>query len=313
MEEIKLHQFREKLELFGYAARTVEAYVNETAQFFQYLKDKENLSSLADLQISHVKAWQAWLTFEKFSRAGSRANAQRLTAGTVTNRLVAVKTFFKTMHQEGLLPYDYSHRVIVPKKRKPLPRNIPTVEEMRRLLQTAVPDNPLGIRDRFIMELLYATGIRSCELRTLSVYDFNIQERVLYIRGKGNKDRMAPVGNWVIPYALEYLHAARPWLVRTTKTQLLFCCRNGQMLDSSMLHKIVTMYREKAGFTTKLSPHTFRHACATHMLQAGADIRYVQELLGHSDLSSTQIYTRVSIGDLKQAHEKFHPANRDDF
>ena len=313
MEEIKLHQFREKLELFGYAERTMEGYVNDTAMFFKYLQEKEGLASLAGLQISHVKAWQAWLAFEKFPLAGDRTVPQRLSASTVRNRLIGVKTFLRIMHQENLLPADYGQCIILMKKKKPLPRNIPTVEEIRRLLQAAVPDNPLGIRDRFILELLYATGIRNQELRTLTLHDLSIQERTLFVRGKGSRDRVVPVGDWVIPYALEHLHAARPWFARTTKTNLLLPTRNGRMIDASMLHKIISGYREKAGLTMKLSPHTLRHTCATHLVQAGADIRYVQELLGHNDLSSTQIYTRVSIGDLKKAHAKYHPANKDGF
>ena len=307
LDEIKLLQFKEKMKLFGYAVRSVEGYAAEVRRFFCYLEEKENLKSILDAESSHLKAWQAHICFGKF-----RDN-KPLTPGTLLTRLVAVKTFFRIMHQENLYPHNYAPCIIMPKKRRPLPRNIPTVDEMRRLLQAVVPDNPLGIRNRFMLELLYATGIRSEELRTRSVQDLSIQEKTLFVHGKGAKDRVVPLGNWVIPYALEYLHAARPYLVRLTKTNLLFPTINGFMLDSSCLHKLIKAYRIKAGITMNISPHTFRHACATHMLAAGADIRYVQELLGHSDLSSTQIYTKVTIGDLKLAHAKYHPANQQDF
>jgi integrase/recombinase XerD len=313
MEEIKLHQFAEKLQLFNYAKRTIEDSVNNLKRFFLYLQEKENVNSLADLRPEHVKAWQTHMTFVKSAHAGTRDGTAYLSPNTIIKRLVALRTFFRIMHRENLLPYDYSASIIMPRYRKSLPRNLPNVEEVRRLLQAAVPDNPISIRDRFILELLYATGIRNLELRTLTVHDISIQERTLFIRGKGSKDRLVPLGTWVIPYALEHMHAARPYLIRITKTNLLLPTRNGCMIDASMLHKIVEGYRIKAGLPMRIAPHTLRHACATHLLQAGADIRYVQELLGHSELSSTQIYTHVSIGDLKRAHEKYHPANKESF
>jgi integrase/recombinase XerD len=314
MEEIKLHQFSEKMRLFGYAQRTISEAIAIMRLFCSYLHEHEDVTSFEQLTAEHVKAWQTYLTFGKFTKAGDRSGNQPLSRGTLSRRVAALRTFFRMMYQERLLPYDYSSVLVIPKKRKSLPKNIPTPEQMRQIIQAAVPDNPLGTRDRFMLELLYATGIRSNELRTLAVGDLNIQERTLYIaQGKGDKQRIVPIGDWVMPYALEHIHTARPWLVRLTKANLLFPSRNGWPIDASMLHKIVNIYRIKAGLEIKLSPHLFRHACATHMIQQGADIRYVQELLGHEDLSSTQIYTRITIGDLKKAHAKYHPANRDDF
>jgi integrase/recombinase XerD len=313
MEEIKLHQFKEKLELAGYAKRTINDSEKIVRMFFDYLREKEGVNSLGQLTPEHVKAWQTYQTFEKFEHAGDRKGRHHLARNTLAYRFMTLRTFFRIMHRENLLPYDYSNIIVVPKRRKPLPKNIPTPEQMRSILQAAVPDNPLGIRDRFMLELMYATGIRNSEVRGVTVGDLNLQERTLFVRGKGAKERLVPVGEWVMPYALEHIHTARPWLARRTKTNLLFPTRNGWQIDASMLHKIVNFYCAKAGLTMKISPHLFRHACATHMIQQGADIRYVQELLGHEDLGSTQIYTRVTITDLKKAHAKYHPANRDDF
>ena len=307
MEEIKLLQFKEKLELFGYAYRTVESYVNEVRLFSRYLKEVENVNSLTELDEQHIKAWQVYLTFGKFR------NGKNLTSGTVVNRLRAIKTFFHLMHKENLCPKDYGGIILLPKARKPLPKNILTAEEMQKLLKTAEPVNPISIRDRFMMELMYATGIRSEELRCLNLQRMSVQERTLFITGKGSKDRVVPIGEWVLPYALEYLHTARKYLTRLKDTSLLFPTKNGWQLDGSGLHKIIQGYKEQAKLSMRISPHTFRHACATHMIQAGADIRYVQELLGHSTLDTTQIYTRVTIKDLKEAHRKFHPGNREDF
>jgi integrase/recombinase XerD len=224
-----------------------------------------------------------------------------------------LQTFFRIMHEENLLPYDFSGHIVTPKKLVHLPKNIPSQDEMRTIIQSVVPDNPLGMRDRFLLELMYATAIRNTELRTLKIHDLNIHDRTLFISGKGGAERIVPIGEWVVPYAKEYLQKGRPYLIRLTKTDLLFPTRRGKQIDTSMLHQIVNFYCKKAGMQIRISPHMFRHACATHMLQQGADIRYVQELLGHRDLGCTAIYTKVTIGDLRKAHAKYHPANRDDF
>jgi integrase/recombinase XerD len=240
MEELRLRQFEEKLRLFGYAERTIMDNVIEMKRFFTYLEEKENITALDQLQPEHVKAYQAYLAFEKFTGAGDRKSACHLSRNTVRQRLFALRSFFRIMYHEKLFPYDYSPYLVLPKKRRSLPKNIPTQEEIRRIIQAAVPDNPIGIRDRFLLELLYATGIRSSEIRALSLNDLDIQERTLFIgQAKGGKQRLVPVGEWVLPFALEHLHTARPYLVRLTKAKLLFPSRNGWPLDASMLHKIV--------------------------------------------------------------------------
>jgi integrase/recombinase XerD len=308
MEAIKLHQFKEKMRLFGYAERTAREYAEEVGRFFKYLEENEDMKTLSDLTVEQVKAWHAYLTFKKSER-----NKRLLAGGTVLNRLQAVKTFFRIMYRENLCPHDYTSFIVLPKTQKPLPRNVPDVVCVRKLLQAIEPAGLLGVRNRFMLELMYATGIRSQELRQLTLYRLNVQERTLHVTGKGSKDRIVPMGEWVTPYALEYLHAARPRLARRTENDVLFLSRNGWPLTKNNLNWIIDTYRVKAGLTMRITAHALRHACATHMIQAGADIRYVQELLGHEDLGSTQIYTRVTIGDLKKAHLKYHPANRDDF
>jgi integrase/recombinase XerD len=314
IDELKMHQYKEKLRLFGYAERTIYDAVKMLLLFVKYLEEKENIKSLQLIQPEHVKSYQSYMTFEKFEKAGKNNGTHHLSQNTVRGRLMHLRTFFRIMHQENLLPHYLGTYIVLPKKRKYLPKNIPSPEQMRQLIQAAVPDSALGIRDRFMLELMYATGIRNTEIRTATIHDLSIQERTLFVaHGKGGVERIVPIGEWVLPYALEYLHTSRPYLLRLVKSELLFPTRNGWMIDASMLNKLVQLYRKKANLALKLSPHTFRHACATHMLQQGADIRYVQELLGHADLGSTQIYTKVTIGDLKKAHAKYHPANKNDF
>ena len=171
--------------------------------------------------------------------------------------------------------------------------------------------NPLTLRDRALLELLYATGLRSEEVRAALLENFDRTEKTLFVTGKGAKDRIVPVGDWVMPYLLEYLEVGRPKLINPRDpSALLFVSKTGRQITTANLGDLLRKYAEKAGLDMRITPHTIRHACATHLLKGGADIRYVQELLGHVDLSSTQIYTKIDITFLKQAHKKYHPRER---
>lgn len=304
MSLIKLHQFREKLELRGYAKRTVKDYSGNLELFFRYLKHEEDVDDIDAAAPEHIRAYQAYLTFKKLK------GESYLTTKTVRSRLLAVKAFFQIMHEEGLVPANFGASITMPKARKHLPRNIPDEKEMLKLLNAVPLSKPIGIRDRCILEVLYATGIRNQELRGLCLSDFDRNERTFLIRsGKGGKDRVVPIGDWVMPYLLEYLELGRPKLIHS-ETGLLFLSKTGRKITFGNLGDMIRKYKNKARIETPVTPHTFRHACATHMLKGGADIRYVQELLGHADLSSTQIYTRVAIGDLQEAHRKYHPRDK---
>jgi integrase/recombinase XerD len=212
------------------------------------------------------------------------------------------------MFGEGLVQQDYGPLVVKPKKRRSLPRHVPTEKEMLALLEAIKPTEPLTIRDRALLELMYATGLRNEEVRSLTVDSVDLTERTLFVHGKGSKDRIVPIGDWVLPYLLEYLEAVRPKLINPREpTPCLFVTKTGRQITFGNLGDIIKRYAKKAALQTPITPHAFRHACATHLLKGGADIRYVQELLGHSDLSSTQIYTKVDISTLKEAHKRFHP------
>jgi integrase/recombinase XerD len=161
------------------------------------------------------------------------------------------------------------------------------------------------------LELLYATGVRAEELVTIATDDLSLSDKTLFVHGKGAKDRIVPVGSWVMPWLLEYLEAARPVLIRKRKqSPLLFVTKTGGPIPHNNLSYIIRMQTQKAGLSTHLTPHSFRHACATHLLKHGADIRYIQELLGHESLGTTQIYTKIDITQLQLAHGRFHPRQR---
>jgi integrase/recombinase XerD len=306
MDEIKLHQFREKLELIGYAKRTIRDYPNQVELFLRYLEEKEDVHQVKDITPEHITAYHTWLQYTK------QYKGKYLSVVTVRSHLGAIKTFYQIMHREHLVDDDHSLSITVPKRHKTLPRQVPTEQEMKILLESIHLTNPITTRDRAMLELLYATGMRSEELRTITTDNLDLTEKTVFITGKGSKDRVVPVGEWVVPYLAEYLCASRPKLLNLKNpVNTLFLSKNGRTITESNLCALLAKYAKKAT-TRYINPHGFRHACATHLLKAGADIRYVQELLGHADLSTTQIYTKIDISFLKQAHKKYHPRERQD-
>ena len=307
MEELKLHQFAEKLELLGYAKRSVQDYPYDFGLFLRYLQEKENVNYLSDVRPEHITGYHTHLQYTRFRQS------KYLATSTVVKRLEAVRLFYRVMHKEGLIENDLSMYVNSPKKKKHIPRHVPSEKEMAELLESIKPADPLTIRDRAMFELLYATGIRNEELRTLPLDALDLTEKTLFVSGKGAKDRIVPVGDWVMPHMLEYLEVSRPKLVNPREPlEFLLLTKSGRMFTEGNLGDLIRKYARNAGLEIHITPHAFRHACATHLLKGGADIRYVQELLGHSDLSSTQIYTKVDISMLKQAHKRFHPRERKD-
>lgn len=300
-DKIKLLQFKEKLELLGYSERTVSGYLEEMRHFFRFLEEEENLKSLAKLRPEQVRAYQIYLP-TVISQYG-----KPLSQVCVIKRLTALRMFLRIMHEEKLLSFDYAACICLPRLRKTLPKNIPDIETMRKLIEAPPLHTPTGLRDRCMMELLYTTGIRNTELRTLTIDRVNFTDNTILVTGKGAKDRVVPLCNWMLPYLKEYLKNARAKIIRRNPSGLLFPTLTGRQMNMNVLCRIIRRWEKRARIPMRITPHAFRHACATHMLQAGADIRYVQELLGHVSLVSTQIYTHVTIKDLKEAHRKYHP------
>jgi integrase/recombinase XerD len=306
METILLHQFAEKLELAGYSKRVIADYPAYLRLFFIYLEQEEDIHTVKEITAEHITGYHSYLQYHKHKE-------KYLSSGTVYARLRSVKAFYKIMNAEKVAMPDLSAAVILPKRKESLPKHVPSELELKTLLESITPGNPITTRDRAILELLYATGLRNEELRGTTVDNLDLQEKTLFVTGKGSKDRIVPVGDWVIPYLREYLETSRPKLLNPKEsTGLLFVSKNGRMIINCNLNSLISKYAKRAGVEHRITPHSFRHACATHLLKAGADIRYVQELLGHADLSSTQIYTKIDITFLKQAHKKYHPREQDE-
>jgi integrase/recombinase XerD len=247
--------------------------------------------------------------YQRFLFHYRQRNGQPLTFRSQHGRLVPVRAFFKWLCRQNLLLSNPASDLELPRLEKRLPKHVLTVGEAERVL--AVPDvaDPLGLRDRAILETFYSTGMRRMELAHLKLYDLDQERGTLTVRqGKGRKDRMIPIGERAIGWINRYLDDARPKLALTPDDGTLFLTNLGEAFELNRLTQMVRDHVDAAGTGKSGSCHLFRHTCATLMLENGADIRFIQQLLGHAELSTTQIYTQVSIRMLKEVHTRTHPA-----
>lgn len=237
-----------------------------------------------------------------------KKNGKPLTFATQSERLIAVRMFYRWLVRGNRILHDPAAAIELPRTEQRLPRAVLSAEEAERVL--AVPDvgEPLGLRDRTMLELLYATGIRRAELAALAVFDLDVERATLAIRqGKGRRDRMVPIGERAAAWCERYLEAARPRLAVEPDEGVLFLTAEGAKIGLQRLTRLMGSYVERSGVGKPGACHIFRHTMATVMLEGGADIRYVQQMLGHASITSTQIYTRVSMRELAAVHASTHP------
>jgi integrase/recombinase XerD len=234
---------------------------------------------------------------------------------TQAKRLISVRAFFQWLARQHHLLYNPASELELPKQQQRLPRHILSVAEVEQVLNACDTTDPLGLRDRAMLETLYSTGMRRAELTGLRADDLDLNRGTVFVRlGKGAKDRVVPIGERACRWVERYLFQVRPDLVDVDDDGTLFLAKHGQGMQAKQLSVIVrgaiaaANLERFADTHPNAACHLLRHACATHMLENGADIRYIQALLGHADLSTTEVYTRVSIQQLKAVHEKTHPA-----
>jgi len=231
---------------------------------------------------------------------------RKLDARSVARHLVSLRQFFRFLLSEELISEDPVVTVESPKFRKSLPQFL-SVEEVDRLLAQPDVSSALGLRDKAMIELLYSAGLRVSELCSLAVDDLHVDAGSLRCIGKGNKERLVPVGKRALAVLQLYIKKARPEIVGEHTSKYLFIIRKGNKLDRIAFWKNLALYGRKAGLRKALTPHMLRHSFATHLLDRGADLRSVQMMLGHSDISTTQIYTHVVEERLKQVYKAHHP------
>jgi integrase/recombinase XerD len=296
-------RFVEAMTAWSWSRRSIVSYEQNVRYFMEWLERETEIEELAAVTAETIGAYQTALLAEE------KRNGDRITVATQHHRLVALKAFFGYLWREGKMLLNPAAQVALPKMRRRLPQANLAPKEAIRLLEAVDTRSPLGMRDRAILELLYGTGVRNAELRALTLAD--IGERTLAIRrGKGGKDRVVPIGAIAAAALSDYLQQARPKLTRRDGVHNIFLTKNGMPLDCFAVINAVRRAAKRAGLKQHLHPHSLRHACATHMLKGGADIRHIQKLLGHASLQTTEIYTRVEIGDLKAVHRMYHPRER---
>lgn len=301
-----LEKYLKNLKVRRFAKRTIKTHLAFLHDFFTYLKKEHDITGVDQVTKEAIYQYQIY-QYERLNSKG-RPNA----VGTQNNALKPVKTFFKFLREYDYIVSDPAASIQYAKEPKRLPCSILTRSEVRKILHAPDLKNTIGYRDRTILEVLYSSGIRSSELNNLKLADADCHDGYLRIdQGKGKKDRIVPIGKIACRYLENYIKSVRSELVRDPYNNYLFLSFTGNKFSRMVPWYIVDKYVREAKIKKRVSPHTFRHTCATAMLRNKADIRSIQELLGHSSVNSTQIYTRVSIADLKEVHKQCHPREKD--
>jgi len=246
--------------------------------------------------------------YQRHMRRYRKKNGKPLSNTTQRQRLSVVREYFRWLVRQGLLPANPASELMLPRKELRLPEEALSLSQVGELMNQPDTGDALGIRDRAMLELLYATGIRRSELARLALEDLNRENETLRVRmGKGDKDRIVPVGARALSWCERYLEEVRPLLEIRRGAGVCFLTGYGEGFHPNSLGYVIRKYLRAAGIG-KGGSHLIRHTCATHLLEGGADIRYIQQLLGHACLDTTSVYTRVSIESLKRVHQSCHPA-----
>lgn len=284
-------------------------------EFTNYLRvDRGNLENTVNAYKGDVQRYLAFLTTRKREPSESTrddlhnfiASLSCLSPSSRARLISSLRTFYRFLVSEDRIRENPILNLKSPMPKRPLP-SVLSVLEMERLIESASPTTPRGLRDRAMLELLYAAGLRVSELLALSVSNLFLAEEFIIVKGKGGKERMSPIGSSAKQYTERYIRDSRPILKKMKRTSYLFLSVRGNRLSRMGFWKILRKYVVDSGLHQKITPHTFRHSYATHLLEGGADLRIVQELLGHSDIQTTEIYTHITPEKLKEAIREYHP------
>jgi integrase/recombinase XerD len=295
----------------GLSRNTLEAYRSDLLQFGAFL-DTRRVAALeathADLSAFLAELARGWLPGQRQDRITPRAPAA---AATIGRKVACLRSFYRYLRREGAIAHDPAAELRGPRKSQRLPRVL-SREEVAHLLESPRGAEPLALRDRALLELMYACGLRVSEAIALTLADVSDEEAMLRARGKGGKERVVPIGTKALHALRAYLSRGRPLLHDRSRSgerreQTLFLNSRGGQLTRQGLYKIIQGHARSSGLDDRMSPHTLRHSFATHLLAGGCDLRSLQEMLGHADLSTTQVYTHLSAERLKDAYFSAHP------
>jgi integrase/recombinase XerD len=281
----------------GLSRNTLDAYRSDLLQFGRFLEERER--SALEAEPGDVA---------EFLEALARGGAERAPASpaTIHRKSACLRSFYRHLRRDGLLESDPTATLSTPRRSRKLPQVL-TRGEIEKLLSQPRGTEPASLRDRALLELMYACGLRASEAIGLELMDVDLHEGVLRARGKGSKERVVPIGQAALRALRIYLERGRPALVKGGSEAHLFVNFRGNQLTRQGLYKIVRRHALTAGLADRMSPHTLRHTFATHLLAGGCDLRSVQEMLGHADVSTTQLYTHLSSERLKDVYFRAHP------
>lgn len=298
-------QFIRFLKIRNLSKETIKGMLWRLHKFCDYL-EADGITQIDGITTDVVRAYQVEL-YQHLTRNG------RPSSISYQNwMLSAVKQFLRFLTEHDYIVSDPARDIQYAKEPKRLPRGVLTPSEARKILHAPDTKSVIGYRDRTILEVLYSTGIRKDEINNLTLNDVDYTDGFLRVNdGKGGKDRVVPLGRIACRYLENYIKTVRPELIKDPYNNYLFLSLRGNKVSRNVVWELVKNYARAAKIKKNVHPHTFRHSCATAMLKNRADIRVIQELLGHSCLDSTQIYTHITITDLKEIHKKCHPRERD--
>ncbi|MFV9646166.1 MAG: site-specific tyrosine recombinase XerD [Desulfobacterales bacterium] len=277
----------------GLSDNTIESYSSDLALYLEFLK-KNGIKNISDagtaVMLKHLAALR---------NAGLGAKSR-------TRHLITLRGFYRFLVQEKIVKHNPSKIINLPKSGLKLP-DVLSVEEVKKLLNICDTKKPKGIRDAAMIELLYAAGLRVSELVNVKLQNVNLEAGFVRVFGKGSKERVVPIGLYAKEKIDHYIKSSRPLLLKNVVSQYLFIARAGKPMTRQGFWKQLRKYGQTAGIKKGVTPHSLRHSFASHLLEGGADLRAVQVMLGHVDISTTQIYTHVARKRLKEMHEKYHP------
>lgn len=274
----------------GLAVNTIEAYQRDIAAFFAFIR-KKGLTAIEQVDEEHLMDFVASL------------QAAGYASSSIVRNLIAIKVLCRFLKREGNLPTNFSLYFATPKAWQLIP-TVLSYEEIERLLEAPDIETLQGSRDKAMLEIMYACGLRVSEVCSLKIYD--VDDEYVRVMGKGKKERLVPIGFKAIQAVDHYLHHYRS-LVESEKSKELFVSSRGKPIDRVSVWRMIKTYMKKAGILKNISPHSLRHSFATHLLENGADLRVIQEMLGHASISSTDRYTQISKSRLQKSFDEFHP------
>jgi len=289
----------------GYSQHTIRSYHTDLMQFAGFLEERTAGGQGGDIELEAVDTL--------LMREYMATLHGRLRRSTISRKLSAVRSLFLFLERQGFIRTNPAAETTRPRLEKTIPVYLP-VDDVFRLLERPDKEKPLGLRDQAILEVLYSCGLRASELASLNLSNVDAEERLVRVLGKGKKERIVPIGRYALSALRDYLEATRHLRKKDTgedREAPLFINSRGGRLSVRSIQRVVKRYVKEGGLAPEISPHSMRHSFATHLLDGGADLRSVQELLGHASLSTTQRYTHVSLARLMEVYDKAHPRSRD--